>query len=230
MRWKRFDLDTIIIIIKRRMMNLEARNVAEGRGEIRMDLNGWAQWILDKAAKPVFSWLKQKGPIRRLLDHFGWDPVQSTANFLEVYQRTLAEYERNKPKQVVDFFRDPETMKIFRKVYEHQDPSLFLRQSEEYVSSRIERAMRELNYDPRCEYDSFCMIFNRLVDESRTPFQARFEHTQMEIHSAVMSMQQRMEEQALQASGNGIFCIAVINFNLLLVHTVIPNGQEIATL
>ncbi|MEC4985576.1 MAG: NACHT domain-containing protein, partial [Oscillatoria sp. PMC 1076.18] len=110
----------------------------------------------------------------KLLKQFNLDPEHPPADFTGVYQYALVEYGVGKPKQILELFRQNEIRQAFRQAYDRNQPSILVREVEEFLRSyALGNEIRNLGIDSRRELAAFAVIFDEIAKRTRNPAEVR---------------------------------------------------------
>jgi predicted NACHT family NTPase/formylglycine-generating enzyme required for sulfatase activity len=132
--------------------------------------------IVKKSAGKAWKSANRKDKILGILNNVGLTSGSPDPNFDSVYAHTLVEYGIDKPKPILDFFRHKDIRKAFQQSFGTEDFSILNREAETLIEwHRIGDDLREQNIDPRLEFARFALVFNAMVDRTRTPVQTRSE-------------------------------------------------------
>ena len=112
--------------------------------------------------------------VLKILKAVGLKPGVPEADFKSVYVHTLIEYGIEKLEPVLIFFRHEDIRKAFQKSFEKDDFSILSHEAEHLLDwNRIGDELRDNKLDPRLEFARFTLVFNEMVDRTRSPAEAR---------------------------------------------------------
>jgi len=132
--------------------------------------------IAHSASEKTWKGLTRKDKVLRILDAVCLKPGAPDPDFASIYAHTLVEYGIEKPAQILDFFRHEDIQGAFRASFEQNDFSILNKEAEYLIRwNRIGDELRERHIDPRLEFARFTLIFNAMLDRTRTPAEARRE-------------------------------------------------------
>ncbi|MBG1260639.1 NACHT and WD40 repeat domain-containing protein, partial [Nostoc commune] len=106
----------------------------------------------------------------KLLKQFKLEPEHPPADFSGVYAYALVEYGVGKPKLFLELFRQQKIKQVFRKAFDHNNPSILLSEVEAFLNAdALGEEIRTLRLDIRREVAAFATVFIEVVKRSRTP-------------------------------------------------------------
>jgi predicted NACHT family NTPase/formylglycine-generating enzyme required for sulfatase activity len=156
--------------------------------------------IVTQAAKKVWENATQEEKILKVLDQVGLKPGAPELNFKSVYAHTLVEYGIGKHEPILEFFRHDDIQRAFRESFEKNDPNILHLEAESLIEwNRIGDALRKIKIDPRIEFARFTLVFNLMVDRTRTPAEVRRDHKIDSIDSGIQDLLEWSKNVGLQA-------------------------------
>jgi hypothetical protein len=121
--------------------------------------------------------LSRKDKILRIVKSIGFTPGKPEPVFESVYVHSLVEYGIEKPELVLDFFRHEDIQKAFQDSFIKKDPSVLYNEAARFMDwNKIGDELRKADIDLRDEFAAFTLVFNEMVNLTRTP--AEFQDTQ----------------------------------------------------
>ena len=130
--------------------------------------------IVKQSAGKAWAKATRNDKILGILNKVSLKPGTPTPDFDSVYAHTLLEYGIDKPKPILEFFLHKDIHKAFQQSFGTQDFSILHREADTLIDwNRIGDDLRKENIDPRLEFARFALVFNEIVDRTRTPAQAR---------------------------------------------------------
>ncbi len=132
---------------------------------------------------------KRQEVVIKVLKKVGLQPDTPPSDFEGVYAYTLVEYGIDKPKPILDFFRNEFLRTAFRQSFERRDPSILQLEAENLIEwHEVGNELREMDVDPRMEFARFTAVFNEIVDKTRTPADVRRDLQIGDIHQNVSKL------------------------------------------
>jgi hypothetical protein len=132
--------------------------------------------IIGIGVSSTWDAIKHRETVIRLLNRFKLDPNNPPTSFEGIYAHSLVEYGVFKPEPILNFFRYPFVQEAFKRSFYKNDPSILEREAEGIIQWNEEIGkLGRIDYDPRREFAAFTMVFNHLVNYSRTPAEVRNE-------------------------------------------------------
>jgi len=142
--------------------------------------------ILKKSAGKTWKSATRNDKILKVLGDVGLKSGTPDQKFESVYAYTLVEYGIEKPQPVLNFFRHEDIRKAFQMAFEKNQHSILNQEAEHLIQwNRIGDELREQDIDPRREFAGFTLVFNQMVDRTRTPAAARLEQKVNEMHETL---------------------------------------------
>ncbi len=138
--------------------------------------------IAKKAGDAGWKKAKHSSKVLEILEKVGLKPEKPEPNFDSVYAHTLVAYGVDQPKEVLDFFNRKEIKKAFEESFRNSDISVLESEAETFVEwNKIGDELRDLRIDLRLEFACLSLVFNKMVDCTRTPSQTIDGHKLDEI-------------------------------------------------
>ena len=132
--------------------------------------------IIRKSAEKAWKAATRTEKIQKVLNDVGFKPGKPDQTFESVYTHTLVEYGVEKSKPILDFFRHKDIRRAFQMSFERNDVSILSQEAEHLIRwNKIGDELRAQRLEPRLEFASFALVFNEMVDRSRTPGETRRE-------------------------------------------------------
>jgi predicted NACHT family NTPase/formylglycine-generating enzyme required for sulfatase activity len=142
--------------------------------------------IIAQAAKTVWKTATQEEKVLKILDKVGLKPGAPEPDFDSVYAHTLVHYGVDKHEPILEFFRHKEIQRAFRESFEKNNRRILHLEAHSFLDwHRIGDELREKELDPRDEFARFTLVFNEMVDHTRTAFETRAEQKLNEILQAI---------------------------------------------
>lgn len=156
--------------------------------------------IVAQAAKKGWKTATQEEKVLKVLDKVGLKPGAPALNFKSVYAHTLVVYGIGKPEPILEFFRHDDIQSAFRESFEKNDPNILHLEAESFIKwNRIGDELRKINLDPRLEFARFTLVFNIMVDRTRTPAEVRRDHKIDRMDSGIQDLLEWSKTVDLQA-------------------------------
>ena len=97
--------------------------------------------IINTVARSAFPLIKNQSEhnefVIKVLKRFGFEPTHPPKDFDGVYAYTLVEYGVGKSKTILELFREEEIKQAFRNAFEQNNPSILLREGENFLDWNI---------------------------------------------------------------------------------------------
>ncbi|MGI8858232.1 MAG: tetratricopeptide repeat protein [Thermomicrobiales bacterium] len=135
--------------------------------------------------KPVLTFLGKLGIQKasrdaraiRAIQAVGLKPGTPPSDFDGVYAYTLAEYGASKPDILRKFFADNVIKEAFHQSLELKNVSIWYEAAEGLLEQPDMKAgIRQIEYDPRRDYELFVSLFDRNLDRTLSLWQRRQDH------------------------------------------------------
>jgi len=138
--------------------------------------------IVKRAGSVTLKKATRNSKVLEILNAVGLKPEKPAINFDSVYAHTLVTYGVEQPKVVLDFFNRKEIKKAFERSFRNSDISVLESEAETFVEwNKIGDELRDLGVDLRLEFARLFLVFNEMVDCTRTPSQTIDGHKLDEI-------------------------------------------------
>ncbi|OZV81589.1 hypothetical protein CA850_10465 [Micromonospora echinospora] len=169
--------------------------------------------VLGAIAKPATDKLKRKEGVVAVLHKLGMAPDAPPPDFAGVYTYTVVEYCYGKPEPVLRLFQNQYVREAFERSFVTGDPAHLDREVTEILQWNEETgALGRLDYNLAREVTGFSIIFNRLVDRTRTAAETRMERGVSDIQESLAGLIKRIDrmntrEEILRQEGGAITSI-----------------------
>ena len=138
--------------------------------------------IVKFSTEKALKTLKREEKVLRILNAFNLKSSKPKSDFKSVYAHTLVEYGIEKPKPILEFFRLPEIQEAFEEAFYQNNFTILIHKAASLTQwHMVGDKLRELNFDPRFEFDKFTIVFDTMVDFTLTPAQKRSDNKLDEI-------------------------------------------------
>ncbi|MEO0844362.1 MAG: NTPase (NACHT family), partial [Cyanobacteria bacterium J06643_5] len=125
--------------------------------------------VLTSIASPIKGKLERNETVIKILKQFNLAPEHPPADFGGVYVYALVEYGVGKPRCLLEFFRQEDIKKAFRKAFDHYNPSILLGEVEAFLDAyALGDDIKALQLDVMREVAAFATIFIEVTKSSRT--------------------------------------------------------------
>lgn len=138
-----------------------------------MDLAIVISYLVERTFDGVIVSAQRKEFIVKTLKRLRIDPDNPPKDYDGVYVYALVEYGVGKPAELLELFRKSVIREAFRRVFEHNDVSVFNHEVSEYVQSEEGKLIYTLDYDPIQELTKFQEVFIFIVNRVRTVVEVR---------------------------------------------------------
>ncbi|MCA1057572.1 pentapeptide repeat-containing protein [Rossellomorea aquimaris] len=152
--------------------------------------------IIAKASLPVI-----KGKVERnlavisVLKRLKLSPEHPPKDFSGVYAYTLVEYGIGKHKIFLDFFSDEYVKDIFKKSFEEQNPSSFLKEINEFLDwHELGKDFKKIDIDPKREVAKFSVVFESIINMSRNPSEIMFDHDIKNLQTSLENIINKLDK------------------------------------
>ncbi|MFG2045838.1 NACHT domain-containing protein [Micromonospora sp. NPDC048935] len=169
--------------------------------------------VLGAIAKPATDKLKRQEGVVAVLHKLGMAPDAPPPDFAGVYTYTVVEYCYGKPEPVLRLFQNQYVREAFERSFVTGDPAHLDREVAEILQWNEETgALGRLDYNLAREVTGFSMVFNRLVDRTRTAAETRMELGVNDIQETLAGLVRRIDrmgtrEEILRQEGGAITSI-----------------------
>ncbi len=139
--------------------------------------------IGEMAAGKAWASMPRNHKVMKLFKAVGLKPGKPEPDFDSVYVHALVEYGVEQPKKsILDFFKHEDIRKAFRNSFDNNDLAILHNEAATLIKwNMIGDDLRDEDIDPRLEFARFTLVFNEMVDRTRTPAEVRREHKLDEI-------------------------------------------------
>ena len=150
--------------------------------------------VLTSIANPIKGKLERNETVIKILKQFNLAPEHPPADFSGVYIYALVEYGVGKPKCLLEFFRQEDIKKAFRKAFDHYNPSILLGEVEAFVDAyALGDEIKELQLDVMREVAAFATIFIEVAKNSRTTAEVLTSHQIASLHQRIFLVQEQLD-------------------------------------
>lgn len=155
--------------------------------------------IIEGGAQKLIEGAQRNECILRVLSRLGFKHDQVPTDFDGVYIYSLVEYGIDKPKIILEVFRQDIVRNAFRKSFEQQNAKIVRSELSDFLDSEIGRQLYNLDYDLEKEVALLETAFLVVTERSRTVVEVRQEQKLNSIHDDIRKTLDRirqMEENA----------------------------------
>ena len=150
--------------------------------------------ILTSIASPIKGKLERNETVIKILKQFNLAPEHPPTDFSGVYVYALVEYGVGKPKCLLEFFRQEDIKKAFRKAFDHYNPSILLGEVEAFVDAyALGDEIKALQLDVMREVAAFATIFIEVAKNSRTTAEVLTSHQIASLHQRIIFVQEQLD-------------------------------------
>ncbi|WP_306204077.1 NACHT domain-containing protein [Actinoplanes sp. RD1] len=147
--------------------------------------------LLAVGARPAAERLKRRESVVAVLRRLHLAPESPPADFEGVYTYAIVEFCYGKPEPVVRLFRYEYVRAAFRKAFESGDEAYLRREIDEILQWNEETGeLGRIDYNLALELAGFRVVFDELVDRTRSAAQTRLERRVGDIQQAMTDMAQ----------------------------------------
>jgi hypothetical protein len=162
-------------------------------GIVEMIIETVISAIVALAVEDGWNSINQAEKVTRILKKAGFKSETPTPDFDTVYVYALIKYGINKPKPLLEIFRNENIRIAFREFFEHQNVSML----EEELAGVSDwhfagDELRRMEIDPLQEINTFTQIFHDLVDSARTTVQVKQDQKLQDIRTDLQEISQRL--------------------------------------
>ncbi|MEO1402992.1 MAG: NACHT domain-containing protein [Cyanobacteria bacterium J06635_1] len=137
--------------------------------------------------------LSRNERVIKLLKAFNLDPDHPPADFRGVYRYALVEYGVDKPKPVLEIFRQTEIQQLFREALAQNNPTLLLQQGEAFLAEHpVGQSSQSQQIDVRREFYEFAAVFIEVAKRTRTPAEMLTNQKIDSLHRQISTLQDRL--------------------------------------
>ncbi len=138
--------------------------------------------IVKRSGTAILGKADRSSKVLKILRAVGLKPEKPNPDFDSVYAHALVAYGVDQPEDVLRFFNRKEIKRAFEVSLQRDDNTLLVSEAENFVEwNSIGDDLRALNIEPRLEFARFTLVFNEMVNLTRTPAETRREHKLDEI-------------------------------------------------
>jgi NACHT conflict system protein/NACHT-associated inactive restriction endonuclease/pentapeptide repeat protein/NACHT domain-containing protein len=172
--------------------------------------------VLGAIAKPATDKLKRKEGVVAVLHKLGMAPDAPPPDFAGVYTYTVVEYCYGKPEPVLRLFQNQYVREAFERSFATGDAAHLDREVTEILQWNEETgALGRLDYNLAREVTAFSIVFNRLVDRTRTAAETRMELGVKDIQESLGGLIKRIDrmntrEEILRQEGGKVTPIRLL--------------------
>ncbi|NJN11595.1 MAG: NACHT domain-containing protein [Richelia sp. RM1_1_1] len=150
--------------------------------------------ILTSIASPIKDKLQRNETVIKILKQYNLTPEHPPEDFSGVYAYTLVEYGVGKPRCLLEFFRQEDIKKAFRKAFDHYNPSILLGEVEAFVNAyALGDEIKALQLDIMREVAAFATIFIEVAKRTRTPESVLTSNQITSLHQSVVVIQEQLD-------------------------------------
>ncbi|MEO0842833.1 MAG: NACHT domain-containing protein, partial [Cyanobacteria bacterium J06643_5] len=150
--------------------------------------------VLTSIASPIRGKLERNETVIKILKQFNLAPEHPPADFSGVYVYALVEYGVGKPKCLLEFFRQEDIKKAFRKAFDHYNPSILLGEVEAFLDAyALGDDIKALQLDVMREVAAFATIFIEVTKSSRTSKEVLTSHEITSLHYSIVTIQEQLD-------------------------------------
>ena len=140
--------------------------------------------------------LQRNETVIKLLKQFNLNPDHPPADFSGVYAYTLVEYGVDKPKPVLEVFRQEAIRVAFRKAFDHNNPSILLSEVYAFVDSyALGDDIKGLRIDIKREIAAFYIVFSEIAKRTRNPTDILMSQQIGSLHKLITGIQEQIDRQ-----------------------------------
>ena len=138
--------------------------------------------IGEMAAGKAWASMPRNHKVMKLFKAVGLKPGKPERDFDSVYAHALVEYGVEQPKSILDFFKHEDIREAFRNSFDNNDLAILHNEAATLIKwNMIVDDLRDQDINPRLEFARFTLVFNEMVDRTRTPAEVRREYKLDEI-------------------------------------------------
>ncbi|MEA5597898.1 restriction endonuclease, partial [Rivularia sp. UHCC 0363] len=150
--------------------------------------------ILTSIASPIKDKLERNETVIKILKQYNLTPEHPPEDFSGVYAYTLVEYGVGKPKCLLEFFRQEDIKKAFRKAFDHYNSSILLSEVEAFLDAyALGDEIKALQLDVMREVAAFATIFIEVTKRTRTPESVLTSNQITSLHQSVVVIQEQLD-------------------------------------
>ncbi|MEM6399040.1 MAG: NACHT domain-containing protein [Cyanobacteria bacterium P01_D01_bin.116] len=150
--------------------------------------------VITNIANPIKNRLQRNETVIKILQQFNLAPEHPPADFSGVYVYTLVEYGVGKPKCLLEFFRQEDIKKAFRKAFDHRNPSILLGEVEAFLDAyALGDDIKALQLDVMREVAAFATIFIEVTKSTRTPGEVLTANQIISLHQSIVLIQEQLD-------------------------------------
>ncbi|MEO0932843.1 MAG: NACHT domain-containing protein, partial [Cyanobacteria bacterium J06641_2] len=150
--------------------------------------------VLTSIASPIKGKLERNETVIKILKQFNLAPEHTPADFGGVYVYALVEYGVGKPRCLLEFFRQEDIKKAFRKAFDHYNPSILLGEVEAFLDAyALGDEIKALQLDVMREVAAFATIFIEVTKSSRTSKEVLTSHEITSLHYSIVTIQDQLD-------------------------------------
>jgi hypothetical protein len=181
--------------------------------------------ILGFSFQPIKKQLDRSEKVQAALKQLGLEPEHPENKFSVVYIHTLVKYGVDKPKAVLQLFRQKEVVQAFRQAFEQENPSIVMETMEEitnytkYVEQILEHT-KNLGIGLNIDFDRYLLSIN--IEKSNINIEEEFNYFKtifIEVANSTRGPADVMRDQAIRKLESRILSIIepVQEWNHLIV-------------
>lgn len=161
-------------------------------------------------ASPIKGKLERSETVIKILKKINLTPEHPPADFSGVYAYTLVEYGIGKPECLLEFFRQEDIKKAFRKAFDYYNPSILLNEVEAFLDAyALGDEIKARQLDVIQEVEVFAAMFVEVTKRSRTSKEVLTSNQITSLHQSIAGIQEQLKQLSEQEeSGAGIATLA----------------------
>ena len=149
--------------------------------------------LIDAIFNSAVEQFSRNERVIKLLKKFNLDPDHPPADFTGVYQYALVEYGVDKPKPVLEIFRQTEIQQLFREALSQNNPAVLLQRGEAFLREHpLGQDIQSNQIDVRREFYEFAAVFIEVAKRTRTPVDILTNQKLDSLHRQIGSLQARL--------------------------------------
>ena len=149
--------------------------------------------LIDMLFDTAMESVSRNERIIKLLKHLKLDPEHPPEDFPGVYRYALVEYGVDKPRPVLEIFRQDKIQALFREALERNSPSTLLKNGEAFLDDHpLQTDLQANNVDVRREFYEFAAVFIEVAKRTRTPAEILAEQKLDSLHRQIGTLQERL--------------------------------------
>lgn len=161
-------------------------------------------------ASPIKGKLERSETVIKILKKINLTPEHPPADFSGVYAYTLVEYGIGKSECLLEFFRQEDIKKAFRRAFDYYNPSILLNEVEAFLDAyALGDEIKARQLDVIQEVEVFAAMFVEVTKRSRTSKEVLTSNQITSLHQSIAGIQEQLKQLSEQEeSGAGIATLA----------------------